>query len=126
MDTIDVMAHKLVLVDDLDGSELGSNSATTRFSLDGTQYEIDLGAANKQKLAEALRPFISSARKTAKATSAPSANRSRSQRSGSGPTRSSETAAIRAWAHDNGYDVGVRGRISADVREAYLASRAQS
>jgi DNA polymerase-3 subunit epsilon len=32
-------------------------------------------------------------------------------------------AAVRAWARDNGYDVGVRGRLSAEVFDAY--ARAQ-
>ncbi|MEW1760340.1 histone-like nucleoid-structuring protein Lsr2 [Streptomyces cyaneofuscatus] len=30
-----------------------------------------------------------------------------------------ENAAIRAWAKENGHEVGDRGRISTDIREAY-------
>ena len=31
-------------------------------------------------------------------------------------------ADIRAWARENGWDVPERGRVSADVREAYAAA----
>ena len=52
------MAHKIVLVDDLDGTELGDNAVTTRFSLNGAHYEIDLNESNQQKLADALAPYL--------------------------------------------------------------------
>jgi hypothetical protein len=101
------------LVDDLDGSVLEAGSGSTvRFSLEGRQYEIDLSDANAQKLRSALAPFISAGRSVAGASR------------GSGPRRSSrgasgELAAIRAWAQGHGYTVGDRGRISAEVRDAY-------
>jgi hypothetical protein len=49
-------------------------------------------------------------------------------RAGSKPraTRTSKSsgdlAAIRAWASSNGYSVGARGRIPAEIREAYAAA----
>lgn len=101
------------LVDDLDGSILeAGDGSTIRFSLEGRQYEIDLSDANAQKLRNALAPFISAGRTVA--GSSRGAGTRRSVRSGSG-----ELAAIRAWAQGNGYSVGDRGRISAEVREAY-------
>ncbi|WP_455681528.1 Lsr2 family DNA-binding protein [Streptomyces noursei] len=30
-----------------------------------------------------------------------------------------DSAAIRAWAKEAGYDISARGRVSAEVREAY-------
>lgn len=33
-------------------------------------------------------------------------------------------AQIRAWAKENGIEVGTRGRLSAEVREAYAAAHA--
>jgi hypothetical protein len=101
------------LVDDLDGTVLENGAGSTvRFSLEGRQYEIDLSDSNAQKLRSALAPFISAGRSVAGSTR------------GSGPRRSSrnasgELAAIRSWAQGNGYTVGDRGRISAEVREAY-------
>lgn len=35
----------------------------------------------------------------------------------------SEAGVIRAWARENGIEVGERGRISAEVREAYAAQK---
>ena len=32
-------------------------------------------------------------------------------------------AEIRAWARDNGWDVPERGRVSAEIREAYAAAK---
>lgn len=104
------------LVDDLDGTVLESgNGSTIRFSLEGRQYEIDLSSANAERLRSALAPFISAGRSVAGA------------RGGSSPRRSSrnatgELAAIRSWAQGHGYSVGDRGRISAEVREAYERS----
>ena len=101
------------LVDDLDGTVLESgNGSTIRFALEGRQYEIDLSTANAERLRSALSPFISAGRSVA------------GSRSSSGPRRSSrnasgELAAIRSWAQGHGYAVGDRGRISAEVREAY-------
>ena len=101
------------LVDDLDGSVLEDGAGSTvRFSLEGRQYEIDLSDANAQKLRSALAPFISAGR-SASAAARSTVSR-RSSRSNSG-----ELAAIRSWAQGHGYTVGDRGRISAEVREAY-------
>ena len=102
------------LVDDLDGTVLENGTGSTvRFSLEGRQYEIDLSDANAQKLRSALAPFISAGR-TVAGSSTRTAGARRSSRSNTG-----ELAAIRSWAQGNGFTVGDRGRISAEVREAY-------
>ena len=101
------------LVDDLDGTVLENGAGSTvRFSLEGRQYEIDLSDENAQKLRSALAPFISAGRSASGA--ARSTGTRRSSRSNTG-----ELAAIRSWAQGNGFTVGDRGRISAEVREAY-------
>ncbi len=101
------------LVDDLDGTVLENGSGSTvRFSLEGRSYEIDLSDANAEKLRSALAPFISAGRSASGAGRSSGARRS--SRSSGG-----DLAAIRSWAQSNGYSVGDRGRISADVREAY-------
>jgi hypothetical protein len=100
------------LVDDLDGTVLESGNGTTiRFALEGRQYEIDLSTANAQRLRAALAPFISAGRSIAGSRSS---SPRRSSRNASG-----ELAAIRSWAQGHGYAVGDRGRISAEVRDAY-------
>lgn len=97
---------KIILVDDLDG---GSADETVRFGLDGSSYEIDLSTDNAERLREALKPFVAGARKT---PSRPARGRSSS---GGGQ----DTAAIRQWARDKGYKVNNRGRIQAEIIEAF-------
>jgi hypothetical protein len=97
----------IVLVDDIDGS---AAEETVSFALDGKEYEIDLSTKNAQKLRDALAPYLGHARKAA--------GRRRGGRSGNGPS----PADIRAWARDNGFDVPDRGRVSSEVREAYVAA----
>ena len=101
------------LVDDLDGTVLENGAGSTvRFSLEGRQYEIDLSDSNAQKLRSALAPYISAGRSVAGSTRGSAARRTSRIASG-------ELAAIRSWAQGHGYTVGDRGRISAEVREAY-------
>lgn len=106
------MAQKIVTIytDDLTGEE-SAEAATHVFSLDGVSYEIDLGHDSYDQLLEALAPFTQAGRKIGK---------SRKQATRGTSSRSSEdTAAIRAWAKENGYTVNDRGRVPADIREAY-------
>ncbi|UQA93917.1 histone-like nucleoid-structuring protein Lsr2 [Streptomyces halobius] len=111
------MAQKVqvLLVDDLDGGEAHE---TVTFALDGKSYEIDLSDANAEKLRESLAEFVKSGRKTG----------GRSGGRGKGRTASAagsqDTAKIRAWAKENGYSVNDRGRVPADIREAYEKANA--
>ncbi|MFC0601979.1 histone-like nucleoid-structuring protein Lsr2 [Streptomyces palmae] len=106
------MAQKVqvLLVDDLDGGEADE---TVTFALDGKTYEIDLNTANADKLRAALEPFTKSGRRTGGRAAA---GRGRA-RAGAGSSQ--DTAKIRAWAKENGYEVNDRGRVPATVREAY-------
>jgi len=98
----------IVLVDDLDGS---AADETVSFALDGKEYEIDLNKKNAAKLRDALAVYVGHGRRAA--------SRRRGGRGGaSGPS----PADIRAWARDNGFNVPDRGRVSSEVREAYLAA----
>jgi hypothetical protein len=97
----------IVLVDDIDGS---AAEETVSFALDGKEYEIDLSAKNAAKLRDAFAPYVGHARKAA--------GRRRGARTGNGPS----PAEIRAWARENGFDVPDRGRVSSEVRDAYVAA----
>jgi hypothetical protein len=103
-----------ILIDDLDGS---SATETIVFALDGKSYEIDLNDAHAAKLREAVAPFLGAARKVKGATG-PRAIR----RMGTPVGQVEDTAAIRAWAKKNGYEVNDRGRVPASIREAYNAA----
>ncbi|MEU6440239.1 Lsr2 family protein [Streptomyces sp. NPDC047046] len=107
------MAQKVqvLLVDDLDGGEADE---TVTFALDGKSYEIDLTTANADKLRGLLEDYIKSGRRTGGRGSA-ARGKARSSSTGS----SEETAAIRAWAKEQGMDVNDRGRVSRAVRQAY-------
>ncbi|VXB89466.1 Nucleoid-associated protein Lsr2 [Arthrobacter sp. 9AX] len=106
------MAQKvnIILVDDLDG---GSADENVKFGLDGVNYEIDLSAANATELRSSLERFIGAARKASGASGRTARTKA--------PTggRSHDSAQIRQWARENGYTVNSRGRIQAEIQEAY-------
>jgi hypothetical protein len=108
------MAQKVqvLLVDDLDGGEAGE---TVSFSLDGVGYEIDLNAKNAARLREEKAPWVGHARRVG-------GRRSTGGRGRSGGSSGTDTAAVREWAREHGYKVSERGRISAEVMEAYKAA----
>lgn len=107
---------KIILEDDLDG---GPADETVRFGLDGGSYEIDLSSANAARLRDAIRPFTAKARRVQ--------NVARPARGGAAAAapakRNPETAAIREWAKENGYNVSDRGRIHQDIQDAYYAAK---
>jgi hypothetical protein len=105
----------VILIDDLDGSEA---EESVKFALDGVAYEIDLSGKNAQKLRNAFSLYVDSARRVGGRASRGRAPKAASR---SGGSRKPETAEIRAWAKDQGYEVSDRGRIPADVIEAYHA-----
>jgi hypothetical protein len=109
------------LVDDLDGGIISAGEGgTVAFSLDGKHYEIDLTKSNAERLRGALAPFIAKARSASGTRSSAPAPRS-SGRKRASSSSTAETQAIREWAQANGYPVGDRGRIAAEIREAYAA-----
>ncbi|MFJ9826540.1 MULTISPECIES: histone-like nucleoid-structuring protein Lsr2 [unclassified Streptomyces] len=107
------MAQKVqvLLVDDLDGGEADE---TVTFALDGKSYEIDLTTANADKLRSLLEPYAKSGRRTG-GRSAGTRGKGRVVASAGSP----DTAKIRAWAKENGYNVNDRGRVPADIKAAY-------
>lgn len=112
------MAVQQVLVDDIDGST--SDIRTVRFELDGASYSIDLGPENRERLHEQFQPFIDKGRKVRVES-----NGRRPVRAAR-PTRSADSAKIRAWARENGLPVSDRGRLNASIREAYAKSNGHS
>ena len=109
--------REIRLVDDLDGAVADE---TVEFGVDGKSYEIDLSTANAKKLRDALAEFVASARRAG----------GRRRGGGSGGSAAPATArrpsidreqnqAIREWARKRGMKVSDRGRIPAEVLEAY-------
>jgi hypothetical protein len=108
------MAQKTIvqLIDDLDQ---GAAEETVSFGLDGASYEIDLSAKNAAKLRDALAIYVANARRAGRSSASSSAPR----RGRSGRGDREQTQAIREWARKNGFKVGEKGRIPANVLEAY-------
>jgi Lsr2 len=103
------------LVDDIDGNEADE---TLEFGIDGKSYEIDLSKENAGKLRDALAQFVGSARRLSggrgrrPAAAAPAATRRPS-------IDREQNQAIRDWARKRGMKVSDRGRIPAEVLDAY-------
>jgi Lsr2 len=105
----------VLLVDDIDGS---AANETIAFGLDGAAYEIDLSAANADLLRKSLADYIARGRR-------PSGTRGVTQRrtpKARAAASSVDAAAIRSWARDSGYDVNDRGRVPAQIVDAYQAA----
>jgi hypothetical protein len=96
------------VTDDLDGSKADE---TIQFTIDGTSFEIDLSTAHAKELRGALDPYVKAGRKTGGR-----------RRSGSARRDGDQIAAIREWAKTHGLKVSDRGRISAEVQDAYNAA----
>jgi hypothetical protein len=103
------MAQKvnIVLVDDIDGSNAVE---TVTFGLDGTTYEIDLNKKNAAAMRDALSAYVGHGRKVSGA---------RGRRATTKTTMGPSAREVRDWARSNGYSVPDRGRIPADIREAF-------
>lgn len=102
------MAQKVrvLLIDDVDGTDAVE---TVTFGLDGVTYEIDLNEKNAAKLRDDLATWVGHGRR--------SGGRKKTGRSAA--AGGSSAAKIRTWARENGYQVSDRGRVPAEVREAY-------
>jgi hypothetical protein len=108
------MAQKIqiLFIDDIDG---GAAEGTVRFALDGTDYEIDLSGKHSDELRGALRKYIDHARKVG--------GTARRQGARGGRRASAvDTAAVRVWARENGYEIKDRGRVPADIVAKYQAA----
>lgn len=102
------------LVDDLDGEVANE---TVEFGLDGKSHEIDLSSKNASRLRDTLADYVEAARR-------PGNSRRGSASGTAGGVRRAvvdreQNQAIREWARKRGMKVSDRGRIPADLLEAY-------
>lgn len=98
---------KVILEDDLDGSEAAE---TVTFGLDGVTYEIDLSEDNAAQLREDVGSWVGHARRAG-------GRRAVGRRGPAAPRHS--LSDVRSWARENGFQVSDRGRIPATVQAAY-------
>lgn len=122
---------------DITGEEAPADSGkieTVPFGFDGVDYDIDLVPAQAAALREAFAEYIAHGRRTGRmarpraasstATTKAPARASSSSRSSRPSTRldPEQARAIRRWAKEVGYEVGVRGRIPESIAEHYRAA----
>jgi Lsr2 len=104
---------EVILEDDIDGSPA---EETVRFAYDGGQYEIDLSSQNAEALRGSLGNYIEHARKVHATPRQP--RQARGSRN-----HHVDTAAVRAWAREQGKEINDRGRIPASVMKEYQAAQ---
>ncbi|NUR06179.1 MAG: Lsr2 family protein [Nocardioidaceae bacterium] len=106
----------VVLVDDIDGSDAVE---TVSFALDGVDYEIDLNEKHADQLRKAFSLYVGHARRVGGRRRG---GRRTTAAAATATANGASAADIRAWARENGWDVPERGRVSAEVREAFAAA----
>ncbi|MET0928348.1 MAG: Lsr2 family protein [Aeromicrobium sp.] len=113
------MAKKTIeiITSDLSGEELDRGEGRTiLFSVGDSAYSIDLTDDEAKEFHDTLAKYTSVAARRSGRSAAPA--RKTTGSSGSGRT-SEELAHIRAWANSNGHAVSERGRIKAEIIEAF-------
>ena len=116
------MAEKVLLVDDLDGTETGVKRM--HFGIDGEHFEVDLSEKNATELRAAVAKFRKVARPLPKRAGEKPKNStpaSSAARTATGPSAKE----IRAWAKRKRIKVSPVGTIPNDVRERYLKENAR-
>lgn len=112
------MAQKLqvLLTCDLDDDDIEAVE-TVSFGYDGVNYAFELCGDHLEEFNNVMQGYIASARR---------ADGQRRSGGGSGGSRSGanreDPGAVREWARGAGYEVSDRGRIPAEVRDAYDAA----
>lgn len=101
------MAKTTTLIDDMDGS---TGAKERYFSINGTNYAMDLTDENFSAFLKTNRPWIDIARVARKP-------RKQAHR----PLTSEERKALRRWAAINGIQLAERGRFPNEVVAEFLA-----
>lgn len=118
------MAQKVIVVKTCDLDHEGEDVEgveTITFGFDGRSYEMDLCAEHSDEVQDEIQGWIAVSRAAA------GQQRQRRTFTGSGTggrtTPKEELAAMRDWARSNGFTVSDRGRVSAEIREAFVAAQ---
>ena len=115
------MATKSVVVDDIDGTE---GAEKFSFTLDGTDYEIDLNPRNAVGLRAVFMPYVEAGRKSG----APKRRVPRAATNGHGSANgiskpavvvAASNAEVREWAISQGITVKAMGRLPAEIVDRY-------
>ncbi|ELB90975.1 hypothetical protein Rwratislav_21593 [Rhodococcus wratislaviensis IFP 2016] len=111
------MARKVVveMVDDIDGTVFGDDGESISYAVDGIEYVIDLKDEYAKELRETFEYYIAHSTRVGgrKHRSDRQANPAAAKR------QPGETQKIRAWAIEQGYKLSSRGRIPAEIEQAF-------
>lgn len=103
-------------IDDIDGSNLGSEANTISFAFDGKEYSIDLSDENAAQFREVMAPYVENGHRVTGTKSRPA------KKSAGRSSSASDLGVVREWARENGYEISDRGRIPGTIMGAYAAA----
>ncbi|QLF84598.1 Lsr2-like DNA bridging protein [Mycobacterium phage Gail] len=112
------MASELIVrtTDDFDRSKIAEEKAVIGW--DGYDYTLDLTKAHYRELVKTLEPYLQAAHSKVK--------QKRVREKKDAPKRyapislgKEERAAVREWARNNGWEIGDKGIIKAEIVDAY-------
>lgn len=102
----------VTITDDIDGTPISEDDfVATSFSLNGTEYTIDLSPENQRRFAETMLPYTKAASTRTKTAKKPSKQDMNAE--------VSPNAIVREWAKKQGYEVSDRGRLPGNIMDAY-------
>jgi hypothetical protein len=111
------VARKVVveLADDIDGTVFGDDGESISYAVDGVEYVIDLKDEHAKELRETFEYYIAHSTRVGGRK-----HRADRQVNPTAPKRSSgETKKVRAWAIEQGHQLSSRGRIPAEIEQAF-------
>ncbi len=114
------MAQQIVstLVDDITGKDIpAGHGESIQFTYQGSVYQIDLDTKNATKYHATMELYVSHAQKVGRSATVTPLRRA-------AKNTDIDTQAVRSWAESNGYAISTRGRIKADIVEAFRTAMA--
>ncbi|GAA2447981.1 Lsr2 family protein [Actinomadura vinacea] len=109
------MAEKVILVDDIDGTE-DSDVAKRDFDVLGRKFTIDLSDANDKRLRDAIDTIEAFVAKSREVKAAGRGRKAASPAKVKGYTNSD----VREWARANDVEVSAKGVIADEVYAAFI------
>jgi hypothetical protein len=110
-------------VDDIDGKPLDVEDVNVvQWAWLGVEYEFETSTANLDRIENGRLPvstLLAKSRRTGGRKKSPSQSSASKPATSAGGT---DTKAIREWAQQNGYEVSDRGRIPANIVEAFTSA----
>ncbi|MFB4318425.1 histone-like nucleoid-structuring protein Lsr2 [Actinomadura sp. 21ATH] len=113
----DHMAEKVILVDDMDGTE-ESDVAKRDFDVLGRKFTIDLSDANDKRLRDAIDTIEQFVEKAREVKAAGRGRKAAAPAKVKGYTNTD----VREWARANDVEVSAKGVIADEVYAAFIAA----